>query len=616
MHKAVTVFTCGVLLLLAGGCATEPSGVFKRFDVNEKLESVATGARHRIIVVRQPRIESRPGLVTPYSIVCAEPSPDVATAISTSFGASLSLLGQGSGSISDQTVQGLAQLADRTASIQLMRDQMYRACEAYANGAITGTSYSLLMNQINETMITLLLGETAGGAFGRSLAAIGGKASASATASMAGMPGTMNDIRRYTEQLAEAELVVTAAETKVTTLKEEAETNASKEADVKAAKQEFTRVKAERDALKELLTSKIATASEAAGEVSKLVAGGSIDTKPDAAVAAELVEMQRNFIQRSPSQSLIDACLVELGMWNVAPGVSELLTPSEKNFISENRKLEEDIHESLVIAASKLEKSGLFKFCETYLPTMAPEVYRADMTIQFERVNLERRALDLRWIEARSNAMAGFASALAQCDRIADPAAKASCKAAVLDLKGREGVAPSDQTQAMQALLRRGVGKPIFPTTSYDRARENLSTTKARLVELQGLMLADIPADIVDDERLERQAEIHRLTEKRTKLIADVRNAIHAASEFIEAGDNNRSSLAKMERDQTDFASTVDLEANPFKRAISLAELQKVQAEALLEVDRYDNHARALNERISQMDALISDFKQFGVKPG
>ena len=168
----------------------------------------------------------------------------------------------------------------------------------------------------------------------------------------------------------------------------------------------------------------------------------------------------------------------------------------------------------------------------------------------------------------------------------------------------------------MQALLRRGVGKPIFPTTSYDRARENLSTTKARLVELQGLMLADIPADIVDDERLERQAEIHRLTEKRTKLIADVRNAIHAASEFIEAGDNNRSSLAKMERDQTDFASTVDLEANPFKRAISLAELQKVQAEALLEVDRYDNHARALNERISQMDALISDFKQFGVKPG
>ena len=612
--KLVSIIACGAVLLLAGGCATEPRGIFERFDVDNKFESVTTGARRRVIVVRKPKIESRPGLVAPYSIVCAEPSPDVATAISTSFGTGFSLLGQGSETISGQTVEGLAQLVERTASIQLMRDQMYRACEAYANGAITGTSYSLLMNQINATMITLLLGETAGGAFGRSLAAIGGKASASTKASMAGMPGAMNDIRQLTEQLAEAELKVTAAEAKAAELKEQAKTDTSKEAEVTTAEREVARVKAERDALKELLTSEVSSASEAAGEIAKLVAGGGIDATPDPAVAAQLVEMQRHFIQRSPSHSLIDACLVELGMWNMAPGVGELFIPPAKELI-EKKGLNPGTIPGLLIAAFKREKTGLFNFCETYLPTMAPEIYRANATIQFERISLERRALDLRWLETRANAMAGLASALAQCDRIADPSAKASCKAAVLDLKDGEGAEPSDQIQATQALLRRGVGKPIFPTMSYDRAKESLSTARTRLDELQGLTLIEIPQDISDEERSERQVELDRLTNKRRALSTKVQKAIDSATELIVEGDSKRPPLVMMERTQVDLASNVDLEADPFKRAISLAELQKVQAESLLEVNRYDNVARGLNSRSSQMDVLISDFKQFGLEP-
>ena len=616
--KLASIVACGALLLLTGGCVSDTGGVFKRFHIDSddeinKIQSVATGARHRVITVRKPRIESRPGLVTPYSVVCAEPSPDVATAISTSFGAGFSLFGRGGGSISGETVQGLVQLAERTASIQLMRDQMYRACEAYANGAITGTSYSLLMNQINATMITLLLGETAGGVFGRSLAAIGGKASALTNASMTGMPGAMNNIQQNTEQLAEAELGVTAAEAKVAKLKEQAKTDTGKKAEVTAAEQEVIRAKVQRDALKELLTSEITTASEAAGEIAKLVAGGGIDAEPDPAVAAQLVEMQRNFIQRSPSQSLIDACLVELGMWNVAPGVSELLTPPAKELVKKGG-LSPETMPGLLIAAFKREKTGLFNFCETYLPTMAPEIYRADATTQFERISLERRELDLRWVETRADAMVGLASALAQCDRIADPGTKSSCKAAVLDLQGGEGVGPSEQVQAMQALLRRDVGKPTFPTMSYDRAKQSLSTAHTRMDELRGLNLAGIPRDISDEERSEWQAELGRLTKNRSTLITEVQTAIAAATEYIVEGDSKRPSLALMERTQIDLGNNIDLEANPFKRAISLAELQKVQAEALLEVNLYDGFVQNLNRRSSQMDVLISDFKQFGVE--
>ena len=86
-----------------------------------------------------------PGLVNPKRVVCAEPSPDVALAIAQSFGFGISIFaggsGQGAGSGSGATAEGIAQLGERTQSIQLLRDQMYRACEAYANGAITGTTY-------------------------------------------------------------------------------------------------------------------------------------------------------------------------------------------------------------------------------------------------------------------------------------------------------------------------------------------------------------------------------------------------------------------------------------------------------------------------------------------
>ena len=174
----LAVFT-GLSVVIAGCSGT----IFKTFDLN-KNTSVTTGARQRAIINVSVGPGSKSGRIVPNRIICAEPSPDVAMALANSFGLGVSVLGQGSGSVSASAAEGIAQLAERVSTIQLLRDGLYRACEAYANGAISATEYSMLISGVDDTMVTLLTAELAAGAFGRKLAAIGTEAEAMARADL------------------------------------------------------------------------------------------------------------------------------------------------------------------------------------------------------------------------------------------------------------------------------------------------------------------------------------------------------------------------------------------------------------------------------------------------
>ena len=128
MVKAPNVFAAG-LVVAVSGCATEPLGILDTVEMKEDT-FVATGARRRVVTNSELGPESYPGYPDPLRIVCTEPSPDVAMAVANSFGAGVSVLGQGSGTISNAQVQSMAQLVERTASIQLLRDKMYQTCLA------------------------------------------------------------------------------------------------------------------------------------------------------------------------------------------------------------------------------------------------------------------------------------------------------------------------------------------------------------------------------------------------------------------------------------------------------------------------------------------------------
>jgi hypothetical protein len=108
-------------------------------------------------------------------VICAEPSPEVAKAFSTAFGASaeaeakaipaLSQAGdvRGALAVSRARSEAIAQLGKRLGTIQLLRNGLFSACEAYANGAISPISYAFLLSRFGDVMVTLLAVEMVSG---------------------------------------------------------------------------------------------------------------------------------------------------------------------------------------------------------------------------------------------------------------------------------------------------------------------------------------------------------------------------------------------------------------------------------------------------------------------
>lgn len=162
---------------------------------------------------------------------CAEPSPDVAKAVATATDLSSSLAAavesseipaQGkidfAGAFSRSNAESLAQLTERLATIQLLRDGLYRACEAYANGALSKASYSVILSRYDDTMITMLIGEFEAGNFGRDLAVLGTQASGSASAHV-GLEDAQEAADAAQNELSKAQENVEAKETAVAAAK-------------------------------------------------------------------------------------------------------------------------------------------------------------------------------------------------------------------------------------------------------------------------------------------------------------------------------------------------------------------------------------------------------------
>jgi hypothetical protein len=98
--------------------------------------------------------------------VCAEPSPDTIAAAAASAGLSGGVSGipqaptlaadvAGNAARSEQA----AYIGARNATIQLLRDGLYRACEAYMNGALGDFGYGLVLSNYGRVMTALLAAE-------------------------------------------------------------------------------------------------------------------------------------------------------------------------------------------------------------------------------------------------------------------------------------------------------------------------------------------------------------------------------------------------------------------------------------------------------------------------
>ncbi|AIW21041.1 hypothetical protein F0267_17645 [Vibrio coralliilyticus] len=150
MYRKVAILL--VVYINIVGCS---STIFKKFDVAEN-ESVSLDARQRTIIVQPNHRYSNVNGESLAKVVCAEPSPDALSALSASLAGSANYKDDVAAKLSSAISESAKGLGVRNATIQLLRDGLYRACEAYANGALDEFQYGLTSAKYEDIMVTLL----------------------------------------------------------------------------------------------------------------------------------------------------------------------------------------------------------------------------------------------------------------------------------------------------------------------------------------------------------------------------------------------------------------------------------------------------------------------------
>lgn len=145
------------LISVLGGCS---GTIFKTYDIDET--SLALDARQRTVIsAPRPYVDEHGRR----RVVCAEPSPDAISALASSTEGSLSLAeflglqGSAGAAAKRQVAEQVAYIGARNSTIQLLRDSLYRACEAYMNGGIGDFGYALILTNYGKLMVSLLTAE-------------------------------------------------------------------------------------------------------------------------------------------------------------------------------------------------------------------------------------------------------------------------------------------------------------------------------------------------------------------------------------------------------------------------------------------------------------------------
>jgi hypothetical protein len=150
MRRGVSIL-CSVALCL-GGCSLT-STIHKRFSIDEAPpNSLSLDAKQRLFLVTDKGGQYGANR----RVVCAEPSPDAIMAIAASGELEAAMADKGSAKIAASLAEAIGELGDRTPTIQLLRDALYRACEAYLNGIFGKNDYRQILHAYNEFVVTLL----------------------------------------------------------------------------------------------------------------------------------------------------------------------------------------------------------------------------------------------------------------------------------------------------------------------------------------------------------------------------------------------------------------------------------------------------------------------------
>ena len=130
-----------------------------------------------------------------FGAICAEPSPDALSAFANSLGAGVSVPQQGAGSIALALQESAASIGLRTQSIQLLRDSLYRTCEAYYSRGLNSAQLMELHMRFQDVMVGILAIEQLTGVVVARQVALGGTSNATASSQLAQIDGLLENAK-------------------------------------------------------------------------------------------------------------------------------------------------------------------------------------------------------------------------------------------------------------------------------------------------------------------------------------------------------------------------------------------------------------------------------------
>jgi hypothetical protein len=131
---------------------------------------------------------------------CAEPSPDALASYAASLGFGVSAPSYGAASVANAIQSSAGSIGLRTQSITLMRDALYRMCEAYMNGYIGDVQVATLLGRSQDLTAVVLAVEQLTGAVTANQIALTGTAGAASSANLISNQEQLDAFRKSEEE--------------------------------------------------------------------------------------------------------------------------------------------------------------------------------------------------------------------------------------------------------------------------------------------------------------------------------------------------------------------------------------------------------------------------------
>ena len=305
----------GLILAAVTGlsaCSTTSLGTS---ESNDQL--VLTDASNRAISAVRVDIDPQGRRVKPRRVLCAEPSPDIARAVSSAIEASLGAKAQKDGvasasidaAFNRSVTESIAQLGSRLATIQLLRDELSDLCRAYANGAVSSITYTLRLSRLDKKMITLLTSEASAGALSRALVGI------DTAGRTSGALPSIEQLAAMDTKVAEAAIALADAGKQVANAKDEvtkATDATSKETAAKKLADAELKLQGRMKELHDRTLERLATSVRQGTQASASASVGNSGLPAQTVQVADLRAIHKAYLDDDDAGTLLDACLTSM----------------------------------------------------------------------------------------------------------------------------------------------------------------------------------------------------------------------------------------------------------------------------------------------------------------